>query len=49
MHEGVLVMLADAGSFKVTGGNESFHRARKEMKRICAALRLLRPALGRGH
>jgi CHAD domain-containing protein len=41
-------MLAEAGSFKPTGGNGSFHRARKEMKRIRAALRLLRPALGRG-
>ncbi|HTC43538.1 MAG TPA: CHAD domain-containing protein [Steroidobacteraceae bacterium] len=47
LHEALLIMLADAGSFKNAGGNESFHGARKEMKRIRAALRLLRPALGR--
>jgi CHAD domain-containing protein len=47
LHDAVLVMLADAGSFKAAGGNESFHGARKEMKRVRAALRLLRPALGR--
>jgi CHAD domain-containing protein len=47
LHEAVLVMLADAGSFKAAGAHESFHGARKEMKRIRAALRLLRPALGR--
>jgi CHAD domain-containing protein len=47
LHEAVLVMLAHAGTFNATGSDEPFHGARKEMKRIRAALRLLRPALGR--
>jgi CHAD domain-containing protein len=47
LHEALLVMLAEAGSFKATGGEDSFHRARRKMKRVRAALRLLRPALGR--
>jgi CHAD domain-containing protein len=46
LRNAVRAMLAKAANLKSGGGDESVHSSRRQMKRIRAALRLLRAALG---